>query len=112
MTERIATYAGFWPHYLREHARPLTRAVHYVGTGVAIALVALAIVLGDWWPLPAASVCGYAFAWAGHAFIERNRPGTFTHPVWSLYSDFRMFFLALTGGLGRELRGAGVGGPK
>ena len=108
LSDRIATYAEFWPYYLREHAKRPTRALHYVGTTGAIACLVLAVVTLDWRFLPAAAILGYAFAWLSHAFIERNRPGTFTYPVRSLYSDFCMYFLALTGRLAVELERAGV----
>jgi hypothetical protein len=106
MDGRSPNYAAFWPRYLREHARPATRALHYAGTGLALALIALAVVLADWRLLPAALVSGYLFAWLAHALVERNRPATFTHPWWSLISDFRMFGLWVSGRLKAHLEDA------
>ena len=108
VADRKATYAEFWPFYLQEHAKPETRHFHYVGTALVIAIALFAILTQRWLSLAAMPVAGYFFAWVSHAYIERNKPATFTHPLWSLVSDFRMFFLWVFGRLGPELEKAGV----
>jgi len=110
MTEKYTTYSAFWPHYLREHARPATRALHFAGTACGLGFLIAAGVMGQAWLVLPAVVSGYAFAWLAHLLIEKNRPATFTYPLWSLISDFRMFFLWLAGRLGPELRKAGLDG--
>lgn len=108
MTKTIGSYHEFWTHYLRAHARPGTRALHFLGTGAALALVIAAVATGRWWLLPAAVIAGYLFAWIGHLAVEHNRPATFGHPLWSLASDIRMFALWASGRLPAELRKAGI----
>lgn len=109
--ESINSFREFWPFYVGEHRRRSTRAWHFLGTTLALALLVASIALRWWWGLLAVPVCGYAFAWISHFWIERNRPATFRYPLWSLVSDFRMFGTWLSGGLGRELAAAGVGAP-
>ena len=99
MSEKIPTFQAFWPFYLSQHAVPLCRQLHFVGTCLVIGLVGYAVATGAWSMLLLCPVAGYGFAWAGHFVIEKNRPATFTYPVWSLMGDFKMFGLMLTGKL-------------
>lgn len=93
------SFSDFWPHYLAEHSKPVTRVLHYLGTLTALGLAVALIATGRWWLFPLALVPGYAFAWAAHFFVEKNRPATFTHPLWSFMGDWKMLALMLAGRL-------------
>lgn len=108
MEPRYTSFSQFWPFYLREHRKPETRALHYVGTTLVILLGACAVIAGQWWLLLTLPLAGYFFAWIAHFRIEKNRPATFTYPAWSLIADFRMWYLWLIGRLRPELEKAGV----
>ena len=109
MGARIQTFEEFFPYYLGQHSLPATRALHYIGTTLFLASLVAFVVTLQWPYLLFALVIGYFFAWIGHFFIEHNRPATFSYPLWSFVSDLKMYFLFVSGQLGRHLEAAGVG---
>jgi hypothetical protein len=94
---QYASFREFYPFYLSEHTNRVSRRLHVSGTLLALTLAAAALVSGRLALLLAVPVAGYAFAWVGHYFFERNRPATFTHPLYSLCGDFIMLYEVLTG---------------
>ena len=102
MVPRLGTYEEFWPYYVSEHSRPLTRGLHVFGTSLVLLTLCGAALVSPSWIL-AAPVAGYGPAWIAHFFVEKNRPATFTYPWWSLRADFRMFRLMLLGRMGPEV---------
>ena len=95
--KKITSYKEFYRFYLSEHQNKTCRTLHFTGTLLVFVLAFLAVYLGKsvlWFFVP---VFGYGFAWVGHYFYEKNRPATFTYPLWSLISDFKMFFDILFG---------------
>lgn len=92
MEEQPASFEEFWPFYVAQHLDPANRALHFLGTSLALAAVAAALTLTPWWLL-GAPLAGYGPAWVGHFCFEKNKPATFRHPLWSLRGDLRMYLL-------------------
>lgn len=103
MADQYRTFDEFWPYYLREHSNVTNRRLHFVGTTIVVAASFAWFLTLQPLALLAMPVAGYGFAWVGHFVVEKNRPATFTYPLWSLRADFRMYVLMLIGRLGPEL---------
>ena len=92
-------YDEFFCFYLQQHRNRSNRLLHAAGTAIGLLTVIVALVLRHpWWAslwLPIA----YGCAWTGHLLLEKNKPATFGHPLWSFISDFRMLWLMVTGRL-------------
>jgi hypothetical protein len=97
---KYASFSDFYPFYLSEHRDRTCRRLHFAGSTVALACLALAISTANPWWLLGAVVSGYAFAWVGHFGFEHNRPATFKHPLYSLMGDWRMYWDILRGRVG------------
>ena len=93
MTKKTSygSFADFYPFYLAEHGNRTCRRLHFVGTtlGLLCFLQAIESLNGGW--IVAGLFAGYAFAWTGHFFFEKNRPATFSHPLYSFVGDWAMW---------------------
>ncbi|HWX81277.1 MAG TPA: DUF962 domain-containing protein [Steroidobacteraceae bacterium] len=97
--ERYKSFSDFYPFYLSEHSNRISRRLHFTGTSIALGLLVAAAVTQTWWLIAVALIQGYAFAWVGHYFFERNKPATFKYPGFSLMGDWRLWWEILTGKL-------------
>ncbi len=96
--QRIKTYQEFYRFYLTEHSNTICRKLHFLGTALVFVVLLLAFILQAYYLLWFLPLLGYGFAWVGHFFYEKNKPATFRYPLWSLFSDFKMFLDILKGG--------------
>ena len=96
-------YDEFWDFYVSEHSVPMTRALHFIGTTLGIALAVWFVLRGQWYFFPVFFVVGYGFAWFAHLMIEKNRPASFRFPFWSFISDFKMIWFMITRRMGDEV---------
>ena len=91
MTKKYQTFSDFYPFYLSQHADQTCRRLHFIGSSLIVALVLYAFQSSNWsllWYIP---LLGYGFAWIGHFIFEKNKPATFTYPVYSLMGDWVMY---------------------
>lgn len=97
MDTRIKTLKEFYPFYLSEHLNPTSRILHFIGTGLVIFILIYGLISQKYWLLLSIPIVGYGFAWIGHFFFEKNKPATFKYPLYSLSSDFILFFDLIRG---------------
>ena len=94
---KYSTFAEFYPFYLGEHSNRTCRRLHFAGTTIGLVCVLHAFSTLNFWWLLVGVVQGYAWAWVGHFFFEKNRPATFIHPLYSFMGDWVMWKDILTG---------------
>ncbi|MBE0441101.1 MAG: Mpo1-like protein [Psychrobacter sp.] len=89
----------FYDFYLDEHQNMACRRLHFAGS--SFGLLGLAKSIKDRSPKPVLKgiAAGYACAWVGHFFFEKNKPASFKFPLKSFASDFRMYSDVLRGNL-------------
>ncbi len=90
MKKQFETFKDFYAFYLSQHRLPVTKGLHIIGLILVFSLLVYVIAARHWLMLFALPVLGYAPAWIGHFFFEKNRPATFQYPLYSLMGDFVM----------------------
>ena len=96
-TTEFTSFKEFYPFYLNEHSDATCRTLHFVGSWLVLAVIAMSIYLGNYALLCLIPVVGDGVAWVGHFFYEHNKPATFSYPVYSLMGDWVMFKDILVG---------------
>ncbi|HLW74723.1 MAG TPA: DUF962 domain-containing protein [Gammaproteobacteria bacterium] len=91
MGSGYASFKDFYPYYLGEHRNPVCRRLHFTGSALVLTTFFWVLVTGRWSGFILLPLFGYGFAWVGHFFFEKNRPATFTHPLYSFMGDWVMF---------------------
>ncbi|MGQ0650910.1 MAG: Mpo1-like protein [Betaproteobacteria bacterium] len=91
------SFESFYPFYLSQHGNRTCRRLHFAGTWPGLLALLLAFSTLNFWWLLAGLAGGYALAWVGHFFFEKNRPATFTYPLYSFIGDWVMWKDMLTG---------------
>jgi hypothetical protein len=89
--KQIRCFADFYPLYLREHSDSRCRRMHFLGSTLALLCLGLLITTGSPWWLLAGLLAGYGCAWIGHFVFEKNRPASFSRPLYSFMGDWVMY---------------------
>ena len=89
----------FYNFYLDEHQNMACRRLHFAGSSFGLLGLAKSVKNRSVKPLLKGIAAGYACAWIGHFFFEKNKPATFKYPLQSFAGDIRMFTDVLRGNL-------------
>jgi len=97
VAKKYTNFKEFYPYYLSEHSNITCRRLHFAGSALVLLTLGYILISSKWIWLLALPLIGYGFAWIGHIFFEKNRPATFTYPLYSFMGDWVMFKDLLVG---------------
>jgi len=89
--KKYQSFKEFYPFYLSQHQNIICRRLHFIGSSLILLLIGYCVRNDFWQGLWFIPVIGYGFAWIGHFIFEKNKPATFTYPIYSLIGDWVMF---------------------
>ena len=97
MEKQYQSLKEFYPFYLSQHQNKTSRMLHFMGTSLFIFFFFGSFIFHEVNILLFSPIVAYGFAWIGHFFFEKNKPATFQYPLYSLASDFILYFEILSG---------------
>jgi hypothetical protein len=95
--QKFRSMQEFYPFYLTEHRSFASRVLHFIGSGLAMLSLLAAMLFHNFNFFIAIPLLTYGFAGIGHLLFEKNKPVTFRYPIYSLASDYKLFFDLLSG---------------
>jgi hypothetical protein len=95
---RFKSFQEFYPFYLQQHENRTSRRFHFIGLLLAVIWLATVLFssLNGYYAL-FSLLLGYGSGFIGHFVFEKNKPATFSYPLYSFVSDFVMAKDILTG---------------
>ena len=99
INQESPTDQKFYDFYLDEHQNIACRRLHFAGSTFGLLGLAKSVKNRSVKPLIKGIAAGYACAWVGHFFFEKNKPATFKYPLQSFAGDIRMYGDVLRGNL-------------
>jgi hypothetical protein len=90
-TPQHSSFAEFYPFYLSEHSDRTCRRLHFVGSTLSLACLAMLAITGKPQYFLYGLLCGYGCAWVGHFVFEKNKPASFKRPLYSFMGDWVMY---------------------
>ena len=89
------SFGEFYPYYLDEVKNATNRRLHVIGVTLALLFLLMGRFVSFFFFLlaPLASI---GLAAVGHILFEKNKPGNFSHPMFSAMADLKLWFETIT----------------
>ena len=97
MEKKYKNFKDFYPYYISEHSHKTTKLLHFIGTTFSLYFLINFFLSFEIKFIFFSLISGYGFAWVAHFFVEKNKPATFTYPLYSCVADHLMYIEILRG---------------